>query len=82
MQNKCKTKMLSNTITRNRKSEPLAEAEQNALKLYRERFTTEVDCAASIGIDRLVLNRVMMVGSGSPVTIKKIKKVLQKIGTA
>lgn len=75
--------MSTYTITKKRKSEPLADNEVSALKAYRERFHTEVDCAVSIGIDRLVLNRVMMVGSGSPDSIKKIRKALKKdSGTA
>jgi len=58
------------------KSVPLTKDELKALKRYRKGFETEVDCAVSIGIDRLVLNRVMLVGSGSPDTIEKIKATL------
>lgn len=58
------------------KSVPLTKQELKALKAYRKRFDTEVDCAVSIGIDRLVLNRIMTVGSGSPESIEKIKAVL------
>lgn len=71
--------MDASTTARKRKSEPLSKGELKALKAYRKGFSTEVDCAISIGIDRLVLGRVMLVGSGSPETIDKIKKVL---GTA
>jgi hypothetical protein len=74
--------MDASTKAKKRKSEPLAADELSSLRLYRERFNTEVECAISIGIDRLVLNRVMLVGSGSPDTIKKIKKLLRKLGTA
>jgi len=66
------------TIARKRKSEPLNEVELAALKAYRAEFSTEVDCAVSIGIDRVVLGRVILVGSGSPVTIKKVRKALKK----
>lgn len=59
-----------------RKSVKLTPAEHKALKQYRKQFNTEVECALSIRIDRLVLNRVLMVGSGSPETIEKIKAVL------
>jgi hypothetical protein len=58
------------------KSVPLTRSELKALKEYRKRFEKEVDCAASIGIDRLVLNRVMLVGSGSPRSIEKIKSAI------
>lgn len=58
------------------KSVPLTKEELKALKAYRKKFDTEVDCALSIGIDRLPLNRIMMVGSGSPDSIEKIKKAI------
>lgn len=54
----------------------LTRDELTALKNYRKGFTTEVECAISIGIDRTVLNRVMTFGSGSPATIQKIKEVI------
>lgn len=66
------------TSIKQRKSEPLKGNELSSLKAYRERFDTEVDCAISIGVDRLVLNRVIIVGSGSPASIKKIRKALQR----
>jgi len=68
--------MNASTMTRKRKSEALTEAEHAALKQYRTGFNTEVECAISIGIDRVVLNRVLAIGSGSPDTIKKVRKVL------
>lgn len=68
--------MSTYTITRNRKSERLTPDERKALKAYRKGFNTEVDCAVSIGIDRLVLNRVLLVGSGAPATIEKIRAAL------
>lgn len=70
--------MDASTSARKRKSEPLTVAELEALKAYRSGFKTEVDCAISIGIDRIVLNRVLLVSSGSPASIKKIRKVLAK----
>lgn len=68
--------MSTYTITRSRKSEKLTAEEKKALKQYRKGFDTEVDCAVSIGIDRLVLNRVLLIGSASPATIEKIRAVL------
>jgi hypothetical protein len=68
--------MSTYTITRSRKSEKLTPEERKALKQYRKGFDTEVDCAVSIGIDRLVLGRVILVGSGSPTTIEKIRTAL------
>lgn len=68
--------MSTYTITRKRKSEKLTTDERKALKLYRKGFDTEVACAVSIGIDRLVLNRIMMTGSGSPESIEKIRTAI------
>ena len=70
--------MSTYTITRSRKSEKLTPDEKKALKLYRKGFDTEVDCAVSIGIDRLVLNRVLVMGSASPATVEKIRVALSK----
>lgn len=70
--------MNGQTTAKKRKSEPLSADDLSALKAYRTGFTTEVECAISIGIDRLVLNRVQLVGSGSPDSIKKIRKALVK----
>jgi hypothetical protein len=58
------------------KSVPLAKAEKKALKEYRKKFETETGCAIALGIDRNVLNRVLLAGSGSPETIERIKTVL------
>lgn len=66
-------------IATRRKSVALSKEELAALKKYRSGFLTTVECAESIGINRTPLERVLTVGSGSPETIDKIKKVL---GTA
>lgn len=58
------------------KSVPLTKEELKKLKQYRKGFQTEVDCAISIGVDRLVLNRIMTVGSGAPESIEKIRATL------
>lgn len=71
--------MSTYTITRSRKSEKLNAEERKALKAYRKGFDTEVDCAVAIGIDRLVLNRVLLIGSASPATIEKIRTTLAAI---
>lgn len=61
---------------RKRKSEPLTKEEHKALKAFRKKFHTEVDCAIAIGVDRLVLNRIMLVGSGSPDSIEKVRAAI------
>lgn len=71
--------MSTYTVTRSRKSERLTKEELKALKSYRKRFDTQVDCAVSIGIDRLVLGRVLLVGSGAPDSIEKIRSVINNI---
>lgn len=56
-----------------RKSERLTEEEYASLVVFRKRFSKEIDCAATIGIDRNVLARVLLARSGSPATIEKIR---------
>lgn len=68
--------MSTYTVTKTRKSEKLTAEERKALKQYRKGFDTEVDCAISIGIDRLVLNRVLLIGSASPATVEKIRTAI------
>jgi hypothetical protein len=67
------------TTIKGKRSEQLTAEELDALKNYRSGFQTEVECALSIGVDRLVLNRTQMVGSCSPASAKKIRKVLRRI---
>jgi len=64
------------TYIASKKSEKLTAEEKKALKQYRKGFDTEVDCAVTIGIDRLVLNRVLLTGSASPATVEKIRTAL------
>jgi hypothetical protein len=70
--------MSTETATTSRKSIKLTKEELRSLKAYRKKFATEVDCAISIGIDRLVLNRVLLVGSCSQATIDKIRVSINK----
>lgn len=61
---------------RKRKSVKLEKPEHAALKQYRKKYNTQVECAISLGIDRVVLNSVLLKGSGAPDTISKIRSVL------
>lgn len=61
------------------KSVKLTKDEWRALKNYRKGFEKEVDCAATIGVDRLVLNRILLVGSGSPTSIEKVRATLSTV---
>jgi hypothetical protein len=62
--------------TKRGSSVALTAKEKEALKQYRQGFSTEVECALSIGIDRNVLNRISTFGSGSPDKVKKIREAL------
>lgn len=68
---------MQTATTRKRKSEPLTREEQAALKKYCNGFHTAIDCAEAIGISREVLGRVLLVGSGAPETIEKIRAALK-----
>lgn len=65
-------------ITSKRKSEALTTDEFTALKQFASGFRTVVECAEIIGISRVVLDRILIVGSGSPVTATKIRAALRK----
>jgi predicted DNA-binding protein (UPF0251 family) len=67
------------TMITTRKSVKLTPEELKALKKYRRSYSTTVECALTIGIDRMVLDRVLLVGSGSEDTIKKINETLQRL---
>jgi hypothetical protein len=64
--------------TSKRKSEALTKVEFTALKQFAKGFRTGVECAEALGISRVVLDRILIVGSGSPDTVTKIKAALNK----
>lgn len=63
-----------------RKSVLLTKDEHKALKDFRKKFNTSVESSEALGIDRAVMERVILVGSGSPETIERIKSVLNGAG--
>lgn len=65
-----------------RKSEKLTTEEYRALVKWVNAQPTKVDAAFIIGISREVLDRVLVVRSGSPATIEKVRAVLPKDGEA
>lgn len=67
-----------NQIIKPKRSISLSTDEINALNHLRINFTTEVEMALKIGIDRNVLSRVILVGSGSESTVSKIRKFLKR----
>lgn len=61
-----------------RKSEKLTLEEYEKLVAWVAKQLTKMDAAFIIGISREVLDRVLVVRSGSPATIFKIRAVLAK----
>lgn len=68
--------MITTETSRIRKSERLTSDEYKALVKLVNAQPTQVDAAEIIGISREVLGRVLIVKSGSPATIGKIRLVL------
>lgn len=66
--------------TRRRRSEALTNDEFKALKKYINSCPTLIDAAESIGIKRQVLERVKIIGSGSPETIQAIREKISEVG--
>jgi len=62
-------------VTR-RKSQPLTKEQKSLLKAYRSSFYTVQECAEALGVSRQVLDRVLLVWSGSP---ENISIILNKI---
>ena len=62
--------------TTKRKSMALTKEEWNALKKYRAKYLTSVECAESMGISRQPLDRVLLIGRGSEDSILKIRKFI------
>lgn len=72
---------MTTETTRARKSERLTSEEYKALVKWVNAQPTQIDAAETVGISREVLGRVLIVKSGSPVTIERIRKVLaQDVG--
>lgn len=65
--------------TKKRKSVKLTADEFKSLKQYRKGFHTEIECAERLGVDRWILNRILIVGSGAPESIEKIRTGLNSL---
>lgn len=63
-----------------RRSEPLTKNEHKALKKYVHTFYTKMDAADALGINRQVLDLVLLKGTGRSDTIQKIRQHLQVTG--
>lgn len=67
---------MTNTATeyvRERRSVKLTKDEHKALKAFRKTFDTLTECAMAFPIDRTVLGKVLLSGSGAPKTIEIIR---------
>lgn len=58
---------------RERRSVKLTKEEHKALKVFRKTFDTLTECAMAFPIDRTVLGKVLLSGSGAPKTIEIIR---------
>ncbi len=67
---------------RKRRSEIMTPEEHEAFKAYYDTFPTKVDAEIHFDIKRQVLDLVAIKGSGSPETIKKIRKQLKRLQAA
>jgi hypothetical protein len=65
-------------IERRRRSELLTKEEHKVLLKYLNTFPTLVDAAYAIDIPRQTLERVKIIGSGSPETIQKVREKLNE----
>lgn len=70
---------MNNTISPPKRSIKLSQDEKKKLKNFCKTFDTEVNCALAIGIDRNVLARIRIIGSGSEHTVSKIREALQSL---
>lgn len=61
-----------------RKSVLLTKEQHKALKDFRKSFNTGVECSEALGIHRAVMERILLVGSGSPENIEKIVSVIER----
>lgn len=68
-------------IERRRKSELMTKEEVKTLRQYVNTFHTLVDAADAIGISRQTLERVKIIGSGSPDNIQIIRQKLSELQT-
>lgn len=59
-----------------RKSVVLTRDEWNALKKFRNKFNTAIECAEVVGIDRQPLDRILLIGRGSETSVSAIRKIL------
>jgi hypothetical protein len=73
---------MKNSLTeRRRKSELLRKEEWTALKKYVAGFHTVIDAAVAIGVNRQTLDRVLLIGKGSPESINAIREKLNSVET-
>lgn len=69
---------METTKERIRKSERLLPDERKKFKQYVDSFETKIDCAESLGLSRVTLDRLIFKGSGKPETIEIVREALNK----
>jgi hypothetical protein len=69
---------MENTIDRKRKSVQLTKEEHRAFVKYFRSFHTKTEAEEAIGVKRQVLDLVSIKGSGSPVTIQRIREMINQ----
>jgi predicted DNA-binding protein (UPF0251 family) len=57
-------------------SVPLTKEEFATLRSFRRKCKSDVECSKALGIPRSTLVRILLVGSGSPENIEKIRAAL------
>jgi predicted DNA-binding protein (UPF0251 family) len=67
------------TGNKKKKSVLLTQDEHKALKKYYKTFHTDTDFSDEMNVGRSTLMRVLIIGSGSELTIKKIREKLNAI---
>ncbi|MHA4807176.1 hypothetical protein ACX0G9_03675 [Flavitalea flava] len=72
--------MTAITTDRIRKSVSLNSEEYRDLVKWVKAKPTKIDAAIDLGITRQTLDRILIVKSGSPATMEKIKKALADQG--
>jgi len=73
------TSTIPQSGNKKKKSVLLSPDEMKKLKKYRKPFHTDVDFAADMGIGRATILRVLLLGSGSEATIKKVREKLSTV---
>lgn len=73
---------MEKTRERVKRSVKLSIEVANSLKHFVDNQPTKIDAAEALGISRVTLDRIMIIGSGKPETVEKITTFLQQNSVA